>query len=66
MVIPKPYHTVEFECFVASHFEGYVAKLAPHGALKLFVSGKWTFDERVVLHGVWSGSIDVCCVLSRW
>ena len=33
-------------------FGCYVTKFAPHRALKLIVSGKLTFDERVVLHRV--------------
>ena len=28
-------HTVDFEGFVASNFEGYVTNVAPHKALKL-------------------------------
>ena len=31
---------------------GHVTKFAPHSALKLIASGKWTFDERVELHRV--------------
>ena len=32
---PPTYRTVEFEGFVASNFEGYVTKFAPHKSLKL-------------------------------
>ena len=49
---PLFYHTVEFAGFVASNFEGYVTKSAPHKALKLIVRDMLTFDERVVLHRV--------------
>ena len=43
-------HTVEYECFVRSNFEGDVTKFAPHQALKSSACDKLTFDERVVLH----------------
>ena len=35
-----------------SYFERNVNKFAPHQAIKLFVWGKLTFAERVVLHRV--------------
>ena len=37
---------------VASNFEGYLTKFAPHKALKLIACCKLTFDERVVAHRV--------------
>ena len=46
-----PIHSVEYEGFV-DLLGCYVTKFAPHKALKLIAWGKWTFDERVVLHRV--------------
>ena len=43
-------HTVDLKGFVTSRFEGYVAKFAQHQALKLIVSGKMTFGDRVAVH----------------
>ena len=43
---------VEFEDFVGSKFEPYVAKSELHSALKLIAWGKLTFDARVDLHRV--------------
>ena len=45
-------HTGGFEGIVASNFEGYVTKFAPHQALHLIIWCNLTFDEIVSLHRV--------------